>query len=237
MRRFYTEWEPTFQNAHAQNTLAGWARAAVTKIRVVGRQAPSPLFWLLSAAFALSLMRHLSTQFLILCLSVFVCGVLFQTYYQDHYFGPIAALMAAIHMTSLRRLYALRLGSRRIGRLLVSFVIVYSFLVPLQGRGLTKLVGLANWTSGLVFPYQRNEVRRQLQSMPGSHVVLVRYSANHNVLDEWVYNTADIDSSKVVWAREMSPAQNWRLIQYYRDRTVWLLEADATPPRLQRYQW
>jgi len=50
-----------------------------------------------------------------------------------------------------------------------------------------------------------------------------------------VYNEADIDGSKVVWARDMSPEENEELIRYFRDRQVWLLEADETPPKLSLY--
>jgi hypothetical protein len=64
----------------------------------------------------------------------------------------------------------------------------------------------------------------------------VRYSPNHDVLSrEWVYNEADIDRSKVVWARDMGDAQNQELIRYFNHHTVWLLEPDKTPPQLSPY--
>ncbi|MGD1108446.1 MAG: hypothetical protein ABR865_15505, partial [Terracidiphilus sp.] len=53
--------------------------------------------------------------------------------------------------------------------------------------------------------------------------------------DEWVYNRADIDGSKVVWAREMNAADNSELIHYYGDRRVWLVEPDAIPARIEPY--
>ncbi len=54
-------------------------------------------------------------------------------------------------------------------------------------------------------------------------------------LDEWVYNAADIDHSKIIWAREMDAANNLALIRYYHDRKIWLVEPDATPVRVVPY--
>jgi len=52
---------------------------------------------------------------------------------------------------------------------------------------------------------------------------------------EWVYNEPEIDLAQVVWARDLGEAKSCRLIQYYSQRKVWLLEADATPPQLGPY--
>jgi hypothetical protein len=74
-----------------------------------------------------------------------------------------------------------------------------------------------------------------LESRGGHHLLIVRYKPEHSVHNEWVYNKADIDRSPVVFAREMDPASNARLIEYFRDRQAWLLEPDESPPRLSPY--
>jgi hypothetical protein len=55
-------------------------------------------------------------------------------------------------------------------------------------------------------------------------------------MDEWVYNSSDIDGSKVIWAREMDAASNLELLSYYRDRKVWLVEPDTQPMTVSPYQ-
>jgi hypothetical protein len=63
----------------------------------------------------------------------------------------------------------------------------------------------------------------------------VRYDTNHDPRIEWVYNEANIDASRIVWARDMGAAGNREIIQYYQDRVVWLLEPDRSPPKLSPY--
>jgi hypothetical protein len=63
--------------------------------------------------------------------------------------------------------------------------------------------------------------------------VIVRYAPDHNVHNEWVYNSARIDESEIVWARDMGNAANRELLDYFHDRKVWLLEPDAVPLKLE----
>jgi hypothetical protein len=62
---------------------------------------------------------------------------------------------------------------------------------------------------------------------------MVRYAADHDGDNEWVYNLADIDKAKVLWAREMGPDNDRELLEYFKDRTVWLLCPDNFPIRLE----
>jgi len=81
-------------------------------------------------------------------------------------------------------------------------------------------------------PERRVAVNHQLALVPGKQLVFVRYWPRHIFQDEWVYNAADIDASRIVWARDLGPDEDEKLRRYYPDRTVWLLEPDARPPRL-----
>ena len=65
--------------------------------------------------------------------------------------------------------------------------------------------------------------------------MIVHYSSKHSPDQEWVYNGADIDDSKVVWAREMDPKSDAQLTGYFKDREVWLLNADSKPARVVPY--
>ena len=81
----------------------------------------------------------------------------------------------------------------------------------------------------------RAQVVRELLSRAGNHLVIVRYKISHDPGNEWVYNGAEIDRARIVWAREMDRRSNLELVRYFADRRAWLLEADVEPPRLSPY--
>jgi hypothetical protein len=84
-------------------------------------------------------------------------------------------------------------------------------------------------------PERRIAVDRRLATMPGKLLVFVRYSPQHIFQDEWVYNDADLDGARVVWARDLGPEENRKLQAYYPDRQFLLFEPDGRPMRLQPY--
>ena len=48
---------------------------------------------------------------------------------------------------------------------------------------------------------------------------------------------ADLDNAKVVWAREITLAENRKLLEYFHDQQPWLLEIErnGVPPKLVPY--
>jgi hypothetical protein len=72
----------------------------------------------------------------------------------------------------------------------------------------------------------RKPAETQLAALPGEHLVLVRYSKDHNSGEEYVYNEADIDHAKTVWAREIPGMDLGPLLNYFRNRDVWLYEPE-----------
>ena len=75
----------------------------------------------------------------------------------------------------------------------------------------------------------------ELESCGGQQLAIVRYGPDHYVHDDWVYNEANIDASRVVWARDMGTAPNQELIGYFKGRHVWLVEPDERPPKVSPY--
>jgi hypothetical protein len=85
------------------------------------------------------------------------------------------------------------------------------------------------------FPFVRSAMNARLVGEGGLNLILVRYKPSHFVAEEWVYNRADIDRSPVVWARE-GGVDTSKLLDYYRNRKVWFVEADVRPWELKPWE-
>ncbi len=70
----------------------------------------------------------------------------------------------------------------------------------------------------------RAELMHELTKSKGQHLIIVRYSQNHWAHFDWVYNKADIDKAKVVWARDLGDRKNQDLVSYFKDRKIWLFD-------------
>ena len=81
----------------------------------------------------------------------------------------------------------------------------------------------------------RQPVEKQLDALPGEHLVLVRYSKDHNSGEEYVYNDADIDHAKIVWAREIPGVDVKPLLDYFQNRGVWIFEPDEDDSAVRPY--
>jgi hypothetical protein len=82
----------------------------------------------------------------------------------------------------------------------------------------------------------REQISERLMGLGGRHVVFVRYGANHSFHDEWVYNAADVDASRIVWCRAMGPTDDVEVTRYYKDRQMWVVDVDRDAVRVSRYQ-
>jgi len=80
------------------------------------------------------------------------------------------------------------------------------------------------WPRGIL---ERASILRHLERLPGGQLVIVRYSASHDPNAEWVYNEADIEAAKVIWARDMGKEDNRELLEYFRGRNAWVVEGDG----------
>lgn len=208
------------------------------------------LFYACFALFPpLLMMRHIfldrRIRFLIVCVLVLAGGMVIEVYLLPHYVAPFTAAFYAIGLQAMRHMRFWKPEGRPMGLALVRLtVVVCALMVGVRVLAKPMHFGLnefpaSNWNETWFGPEYFGTARVQigvrLSQLPGDQLAIVRYSSVHNPGDEWVYNCADIDGSKVVWARDAGVADNLELIRYYRNRKVWLVEPDVIPARISPY--
>jgi hypothetical protein len=177
-------------------------------------------------------LRDPRIRWLAIAAAVFTIGIEIEVFCGAHYLAPITALIVCFVVQGLRHVRAWRWQGRPSGAFLCRAVVVICVLmVPLQTLLPSPLPTWPAWRQGP----ERARILGQLNSLPGDQLVIVHYSPNHDYRMDWVYNEADIDGSKVVWARDMGAAKNQELIDYYKKRQVWLIQPDEKPVRIMRY--
>jgi hypothetical protein len=70
------------------------------------------------------------------------------------------------------------------------------------------------------------QARARLSALPGKHLVLVRYTGDSVPLYDFVHNGADIDGAQIVFARSLDEQRDRALLDYFADRSRWLLTYD-----------
>ncbi len=179
------------------------------------------------------MMRDRRIRFLLIAGGAGLAASALVIFFNINYVAPIVPVLLAVILQGMRHMRTWRFEGKSTGQFLVRAIIVMCILmIPVQVHILAATPPPGSW--GAIGP-GRVAVERRLQSAPGPQLVLVHYSPNHDPLLEWVYNGADIDGQKVVWARDMGADQNEELLRYYSNRRAWLLEADDVPPNLLPY--
>lgn len=207
---------------------APWLGKAL--LAVPARLAAS-LFFYLGIAGSLALVLGVARRpgRFALPLAALVLGVLAQglpTYYFPHHASPLTFPFYLFAFEGLRRAALARWPAG-----------------PARGRrpgyGLALLLLVAELAAtGLRFPglrpgpddpsRQREEMARRLENLPGRHLVIVSPRSQ----TDWVWNGADIDAQKIVWARTDGPAADAALRAYYAGREAWSVRLDVEPPVL-----
>ncbi|GAC1703022.1 MAG: hypothetical protein NVS9B4_09860 [Candidatus Acidiferrum sp.] len=160
-------------------------------------------------------------------------GVFVVIWSYPHYAAPVTCIIFALLVQSMRHLQTMKIRAWPIGKAMAHAAMV------LLLADTTELVARHECDPKLWFCQgdpSRETIARKLAATPGKHLVMVRYGEDHNIHDEWVYNGAEIDGAKVLWARELSAQQNANLFAYFKDRQIWLVEPDEDNTRLAPYE-
>jgi hypothetical protein len=243
MRRFYTGWLlDYYQFGRSHPVIAVWIKAVMFWCFYLG-----PLFTIPILMLGMVLPRGFSvkdisrrTRFLLLVACVTFFGTLLPVFTNPHYSAPMTCVTYALLLSALQCIRHWRWRGKRTGLALVRVVPTVAIVLLLTCAAASLFQIHRNsmpqtWCSPYEQEWNRPNIQARMERLPGRHLLLVRYSPEHDPRSSWVSNEADIDGSKVVWANDMGPKQNQELIEYFRGRKVWLVEPDAIPAKISDY--
>jgi hypothetical protein len=235
--------ELTYHNQQFEDFYNGWERedyqttwkdardVTAEKLARMGVEFfwPATLFLLPALLLAF---RDRKMRLLVVTFFLSIAGVFSVIWSAPHYAAPLTCVIYALLVQAVRHLRVMKWKARPVGvalsRALVA-LLVLSTSLSMARRSCDPL-----WWTCTGDP-SRVAVTKQLLAMPGKHLIMVRYSEDHNIHDEWVYNGAEIDGSKIIWARELELEQNTKLFSYFKDRHIWLVEPDTDNTELKPY--
>lgn len=231
MRNFYTDWE--MRGYIEGTTVRGFVRRTAERIGTLWAFFVGPVFTLPLLAFPW-LFRDRRMRLPLIVAGVVVLGNLVETWTLVHYLAPALGLFYLLLVQSMRhlRLYVRR--GRALGHGLVRAVVMVCVAVVVL-RVLAMATAVRTEPPRPAGNQKRNAVEQQLRALPGKQLVIVHYSAKHIPHEDWINNRADIDAAKIVWARDMGTADNRELVAYFKDRKIWLVNADDPSPAPQPY--
>lgn len=229
---YYAELEP-FTRLHEH---LGYARRLGEKLAeflvfFVGF-APLPVLFFIPKAI---LDRR--TRLIVLCLGIVAVGQLIQVFLIPHYLAAFTVCFYALGLQAARHAARWRPSGEPVGHALIVTMVAVCVVIAIF-RMATKplrialpdrpiLAGFTTWYGpNPHMGSRRSKTLAELESKPGDQLAIVKYSSMHDPLEDWVYNAADIDASKVIWARDEGCQANSELTKFYKNRTVWLVQPD-----------
>jgi hypothetical protein len=176
-------------------------------------------------------------RILFLALSGAVFAVMLEGAASPHYIAPATVVIVAILVECVRHMRAahVRLSSA----LLVAMAAVLLLRIAAQNLHLpySQEINFQSWCCRVEGNLNKSRISTRLEQMPGGHLVFVKAKTDEKNLFQWIYNNADIDQSRIVWARDLGEARNGQLAAYYQgSRTVWLVDPNVEPASIIRYQ-
>jgi hypothetical protein len=243
MRRFYYDSEmKAYSKVHPwRYFVPGTLVKAVTAVLFFAGIALLPPLIMLRRVF-----HDRRIRFLVLSVLFLGAGMLIEIFMLPHYMAPFTAAFYVIGLQCMRHLRVWSPGGNPVGATLVRFTVTLCVILA-SVRVFAAPLGFKvaewppsdwgdMWYGPDHFGTERAGIEAKLEALPGKQLVIVHDSGTRDPLDQWVYNAADIDASKVVWAREMDATNNRDLMHYYADRHVWWINMDTEPATVSPYE-
>jgi hypothetical protein len=174
-------------------------------------------------------------RLLLIAAALTVLAALIETGSSPHYAAAGTAAFLAVLVECFRRLRGVRRQLVFIAPAIMLLILGVRLGLAAMQLPFTQKVNFQSWCC--VKPGNPNKARilAILGRIDGRHLVLVKPKIDPDNVFQWIYNDADIDGSKVVWARDMGVEGNRSLLEYFRDRKIWVLNPNEDPATIFPY--
>jgi hypothetical protein len=211
------------------NSFKGFVQRWVERIPVYGYFFPLPL--LATLPFFLLSFRTRRFAAIAAVLILFSIGTNFFPYFYPNYVSSLIPMFLLITVTALANLGRIRIRGFSAGRIAACMAgliylgqFAWFFGLRMAGND-TASNPNTSWGLERSSDYRtRVEVIQRIDRLPGKQLVFVNTGGDDDI-DQWIQNSADIDHSRVVWALDLGPEEDAKLLAYYTDRTPWKLRA------------
>jgi hypothetical protein len=248
LRDFYNGAEFNFYAQHRSGSgilVVEAVKLAEIWLFYLGPALTLPLIFCFAAAPYGASWRGLSSElrFLLIALAVLLAGFAIEVFPFPHYVAPITGLLYGLVLMAMQAVWRWEWTARPVGRFLaraVPAICILTFVVRAGAAPLRLTLGAdwpPSWYNAKPTYSERARLQDQLKALPGNQLVFVRYAPGYADASgyAWVYNDADIDGSKVVWAWDLGEAENRSLIEYFKGRQLWIVRLDNLPLKLESY--
>jgi 4-amino-4-deoxy-L-arabinose transferase-like glycosyltransferase len=134
---------------------------------------------------------------------------------------PLLLLLVAFGYLQIRRLSFAKIAGAHLTRGLALAQLL--FVLVLFGYRVSEA---DDYPEPQYVSKDRAAVAAEVLHHPGKQLCLVRYTPTHASWQEWVFNGADLQGERLLWARSLDPQTDRAVIAAFPGRQVWLVTPD-----------
>jgi hypothetical protein len=183
-----------------------------------------------------SVWRRRRSRLLLIIAALTLAMCLIEVGAAPHYAAAATGCFLAISVACFRALCTRRWGA---GYAVFAAAIVAAILIARIGLEafhlpFTQRINYQSWCCVEPGNPAKARILTMLNGVEGRHLVLVKPKTDPDNVFQWIYNDADIDAAKVVWARDLGAQGNETLLRHFHDRIPWELDPNVSPPKIER---
>ena len=216
------------------NFILGLAFTVLAGLLFLFRNRPQPAIFFSEARHIPDSQRNILWLAPVLAFAGFTFNVLLMAWAPfPQYAAPAAPLLYLLAVFGLYGTQQLQLPRFNGSRLVAGFLLA-ELMLGLSIFG-WRISDSRDFPEPQYVSKDRAHVAREILSHPGKQLCLVRYIRYHDGWQEWVFNGADLNDERLIWARSLSSQTDREVIQDFPGRTVWLAKPDVATQLVQPY--